>query len=46
MDGKGLFAWPDGRTYEGQYLDDKKEGQGTFLWPDGRKYVGAWLNGK
>ena len=46
MYGKGLFTWPDGRWYEGDYLDDKKEGFGTFLWPDGRKYEGNWKDGK
>ena len=37
-----MFKWPDGRSYEGQYLEDKKHGIGTFTWPDGRKYVGGW----
>ena len=46
MEGKGKFDWPDGRRYEGQYTDDKKEGHGIFTWPDGRKYDGAWINGK
>jgi len=32
MDGHGVFEWPDGRKYEGEYSDDKKEGQGTFYW--------------
>ncbi|MFN9905335.1 MAG: membrane-binding protein, partial [bacterium] len=36
MEGRGVFTWPDGRKYEGEYLDDKKEGKGTFYWPDGR----------
>ena len=41
-----MFEWPDGRKYEGNYVDDKKEGHGTFHWPDGRKYDGQWENGK
>ena len=41
-----MFTWPDGRRYEGEYTDDKKEGTGTFYWPDGRKYEGGWKNGK
>jgi MORN repeat len=24
MDGKGIHKWPDGRMYEGEYLNDKK----------------------
>ena len=46
MDGKGIFTWPDGRKYEGDYKDDKKEGYGIFEWTDGKKYRGYWLNGK
>ena len=46
MEGFGRFEWPDGRRYEGEYIDDKKEGKGSFFWPDGRKYEGDWLNGK
>jgi len=46
MEGTGVFTWPDGRRYEGDYVDDKKEGQGVFFWPDGRKYDGGWKNGK
>jgi hypothetical protein len=40
MEGTGYFTWPDGRRYEGEYIDDKKEGNGVFFWPDGRKYDG------
>jgi hypothetical protein len=46
MHGSGVFTWHDGRRYEGDYFDDKKEGQGIFTWPDGRKYDGQWKNGK
>jgi hypothetical protein len=53
MDGEGVFVWPDGRKYHGQYKDDKKEGYGVFEWyltcnfrNDGRKYKGMWKNGK
>ena len=46
MDGKGVFTWPDGRRYEGEYKDDKKEGYGIFEWTNGKKYRGYWHNGK
>ena len=32
MDGRGIFVWPDGRSYEGEYKDDKKHGNGLFKW--------------
>ena len=31
MDGNGIFEWPDGRTYEGEYENDKKHGMGLIL---------------
>ena len=46
MDGKGLFSWPDGRKYDGEYLNDKKHGFGIFTFKDGRVYEGEWENGK
>ena len=46
MDGKGIFTWHDGRKYEGEYKEDKKEGFGIFEWPNGKKYKGYWRNGK
>jgi hypothetical protein len=30
MNGKGVFSWPDGRKYDGEYKMDKKEGFGIF----------------
>ena len=36
----------DGRRYEGQYKDDKKDGYGIFEWGEGKKYKGQWKNGK
>ena len=46
MEGQGAFKWPDGRKYEGDFLDDKKEGLGTLYRPNGGKYEGGWKNGK
>ena len=46
MNGKGKFEWPDGRIYDGEYKNDKKEGHGVFTWPDGRQYDGNWKNGR
>jgi len=36
MHGKGRIEWSDGKSYEGEYKDDKKHGSGVFKWADGR----------
>jgi len=43
---KGLCNYPDGKTYEGEWLDGKPNGRGIKGWPDGRKYDGLWTLGK
>lgn len=49
MHGKGVYTWPDGRKYEGDYKYDKKSGRGVYYWADGRsiyfvnlEYDGEW----
>ncbi len=46
MEGIGMYIWNDGRRYEGEYKDDKKNGFGIYIWADGRKYSGYWNRGK
>ena len=54
MYGKGRYTWPDGRLYEGGFVDDRKEGEGSLTWymiiwicrPDGKKFEGLWKAGK
>lgn len=46
MHGRGKFLWSDGRIYEGQYKNNKKEGFGIFNWPSGARFEGTWVNGK
>jgi hypothetical protein len=46
MNGKGKCVWPDGRTYDGEYVDDKKDGYGVYTWPNNKQYRGYWKNGK
>jgi len=46
MHNKGVYTWADGRKYEGEYINDKKDGYGVYTWADGRKYQGYWRNGK
>lgn len=38
--------WSDGRKYEGDFKNGKKDGEGTFEWPNGNKYIGSWKSGK
>ena len=46
MNGRGIYSWRDGRTYDGEYSNDKKNGYGVYRWNDGRQYEGYWMNGK
>jgi hypothetical protein len=46
MHGRGNLSWKDGKKYEGDFLNDKREGHGTFKWADGRQYIGEWKAGK
>lgn len=42
MDGQGTLTWKDGKTYTGEFVNDKREGKGKFMWADGRQYIGEW----
>jgi hypothetical protein len=42
MNGVGETTWPDGKSYKGEYLDDKKHGIGIFNWGNGKQYEGEW----
>ncbi|MCC7504060.1 MAG: caspase family protein [Saprospiraceae bacterium] len=42
--GFGIFAYPDGSKYEGQFLSGNFEGQGTFSFANGDRYVGQFKN--
>lgn len=46
MHGVGIYIYPDGVRYDGQYDRDKKQGYGLYRWTDGRLYEGWWFNGK
>ncbi len=46
MEGKGIEVWSDGRKYEGDFKNGKKDGEGTFEWSNGLKYIGSWRNAK
>ena len=38
--GAGVFAYPDGSKFEGNFLNGKFEGEGTFYFANADKYVG------
>ena len=45
MDGKGLFKWPDGSEYEGDYVKGVREGLGKFTWSNGNTFKGVFKKG-
>ena len=46
MEGRGVETWNDGRRYEGEFKNGKKDGEGNFEWGNGNKYIGSWRGGK
>ena len=45
MHGYGVYTWPDGRQYEGQYVMNKRHGVGIYVTREGLCYEGEWKNG-
>ena len=39
------MSWPNGKKYDGEFLNDKKDGYGVFTWENGRQYLGYWHQG-
>jgi hypothetical protein len=46
MHGKGILSWSDGRSYVGDYKQNKENGFGNYTWPDGKMFAGMWKDGK
>lgn len=44
--GKGIMTWRDGSTYNGHYINGKKEGYGKFVFVSQNYYEGYWQQGK
>ena len=42
--GKGIFTWPYGAKYEGEYMANKRNGHGVYVHADGRTYTGEYAN--
>jgi hypothetical protein len=38
MHGKGIFLWPDGQKYSGEFANDKRNGDGKLELANGRVY--------
>lgn len=45
MHGFGFYTSPDGRTFEGFFVDDKKQGFGIQKWgnQNANVYKGTWF---
>jgi hypothetical protein len=39
------FTWKDGRSYKGEYKDDKKHHFGIYNGVEGKRYEGYWEGG-
>jgi len=44
--GHGTFYWPDGRSYEGQWMEGKQHGQGIVYNSKGERKEGKWDSGR
>ena len=46
VSGAGLFVFPDGDRYEGQWRQDRMWGRGTYTTASGRVFEGYWENNR
>ena len=44
--GQGIYTWPNGQKYIGEFRDGKANGQGIYTWPNGQRYVGEFKDDK
>jgi hypothetical protein len=42
----GIYTFPLGEKYIGEFKDDRRHGFGTHTFADGRKYVGDFMQGR
>ena len=43
-EGKGIYKFPDGKIYEGEYKNDVKNGKGKLFLEENKFYEGNWVN--
>tara|TARA_B100000686_G_scaffold328030_1_gene387560 strand:- start:463 stop:789 length:327 start_codon:yes stop_codon:yes gene_type:complete len=43
--GDGTYTWPDGKKYEGPWLNGLQEGEGKETEPEGHVYEGGFTEG-
>ncbi len=41
----GMYAYPDGPKYQGEFKDSEWHGKGTIIWPGGNRFEGNFENG-
>ena len=46
LNGQGIYVFPDGKKYEGEYQKGYQHGHGIYTWPDGGNYVGEFKDGQ
>jgi len=44
-EGEGVFEYPDGGKYQGNWRHDKRHGDGVYWYPNGDIYSGEWRFG-
>ncbi len=40
--GFGIYKWPDGSIFNGNFINDLRHGDGRFLWSNGDSYEGEY----
>ena len=43
-EGRGVYRYADGASYDGEWKADKKEGRGIYKSKNGDSYDGEWKN--
>jgi hypothetical protein len=44
--GHGIYRYPDGSVYQGEFVNGDRQGQGTYRYADGGVYQGQFVKGQ